>query len=269
MIQAAIQEITNLVKAERPRPDLAVNDGTGRTWLWSETLKEYRPLPQIPGMKVEASTLDSFADIVFSLCKLPGTTPIATINDTGGDFKPFGGMPDATGRFYTITYRRSYTQGWNLLRKNLGVQLEQVPFVRLIQGLRPFFTDKTEYSNVLASFRRVTFNENNQVTSNPFLEEGKAKRQITLEVSVKGGPGQQAYLPAGFKLLIPVSSGRMFEVELEIDAILRVDRKIVFSLFSADAARIEEEVRDGEVRFLKETASTTEGAEQLLVIRND
>ncbi len=181
-----------------------------------------------------------------------------SLTRSGGSFH----CDDKT-RLDHYAYVRQLSQQWLALEKVLGKPMKHLDLLRFIQSMKPSIP---AYNELSLAYRRVSFDHQTTIDSQPVVDDmGKAKHQIIVEVTVKGGQAQ-AKLPATIDMSMPVArAGQEYSFQLDVDPALDTSKQITFTLIFAAKDMIFDTMLTDEAKELREACDELE---DLLVIEN-
>jgi hypothetical protein len=221
-------------------------DTTRGEYIYHDDARQYKPL--LPEFKRGVSTVESLAVAVLEEARrrenATGNFMTVLFNERGGVF-----YVDDKARLDQWTYERCLSQQWTTLKQHLGRDMKHLEFVRFLQTMRSSIQD---YTVISREFKKVTFDGNNSVTSQPIIEDGQAGTQVSFTLNTKNGDTQN-YLPGEIKLQMPFTRGgtKLYDLTIELDVALK-DNKVLFCPVVPDIESITEQAISDEVNYFEE-----------------
>lgn len=245
------QQIERLAKATGRPAILKLDDGSGRTFIYSDADavyvedKEERFVPQ----RGTVSSVESLVAIAREQVFLGfGMEHGEGMRVT---FTPGGATLDvnvADGR-HQFLYRRVHSSLWYELNAAVGVgDFTHKEFLRQLQRLGPAIQAGTK---VQAAFRRVTITRNSKRTSEPLLVNGERGEGYEFAIAIDG---TEERVPAGIVLRVPFGRGtsKTYEVAVEIEVDTDDDDELVFRMIAPGLQNVTDEAIADEMAYFRD-----------------
>jgi hypothetical protein len=248
VISELVEFLTGAAKVDHKR-EISIETKRG-TYLYNDGEKHYSRL--IPEYKRKLSNVESLAVVVTEEAKRRnidnGQFMTVIFTESGGVF-----FPDDERRLDEWHFDRCLSQQWEYLAKHLNRPMFHKQFLRFMQGLRPSLG--YHYSTLMRDYRKVTFDNNTSVKSQPILESGTAGVLVNMTLSTRAGD-QEIEMPGGFEINLQFAKAgeKIYTLPVELDVALE-DGKPEFMLVCPTLDSVRDQAIQDEVAFFREATA--------------
>ena len=227
-----------------------ITDTDRGPYLYDDGERKYGRL--IPEYSRSLSNVESLATAVLEEASRRnidnGQFMTVIFTENGGTF-----YPDDKKRLDKWVFERCLSQQWLHLTKGLNRPMSHKDFLRWMQGLRPSLAEG--YPLLMREYRKVTFDHNTSVASQPILENGKAGALVNITLTTKSGD-QDMTMPGGFDIVTSFAKAgeQQYVVPVELDVALNEGR-IEFMPVCPTLESIKDKAIQDEVGFFREATA--------------
>lgn len=225
-----VETVKYIAQHQTPCPtEILLADGSGRRYLRRLSVGavgqqdvSYDAVEPWFDHRIKVSSLSSFIAAAAEYCRRYGVLQLDGNNNGAGAtaiFNKTGGLffPGADTRTF-VTFARQLHPAMAALAL-LQQKNDHASFCLLIDRLRPWVA---EYTAIRSALRRIRFDKNVTMTSQPRLIDGSSKQEFVVEMSVSGAePSSGVKIPANLSIYAPFTTDEAVwvDAQMEIDIV--------------------------------------------------